>query len=439
MPELLIIADDFTGALDTGVQFAKRGIQTFFSLKGDSALFADPVTQVLVVDTESRHMEPKEAYRTVFEIVRRAKQSGVRHIYKKTDSTLRGNIGSELTAVLDAFNADTLAFVPAFPMTGRVTVNGFQYVDGEPLHKTVYACDPLNPVKCSYIPDIIGEQTNINTVVVGKQELYELVDKGLDKKRICVFDCEKDEEMIAIGHALKKADQLNISAGCAGFAAYLPELLGMDRNCDSSGSFVKRHNEGVLVICGSINELSLRQLKFGEKHDFCCITLNPEEKLTENYFDRPGGMGLIDKINKYLSSKKKLIIKAMEDKAEMEQVLLYSRNIGLTMKDIPLQVARNMGELVKKVLEFNCIGTLVVFGGDTAVSVIKALGCDGIVPLEEIIPGVVASRVIGADKALLLITKAGGFGSENVLQEIEEYLNLHSLRDDSGTQAKKKP
>ena len=31
MLKLLVIADDFTGALDTGVQFSKQGIQTLVS------------------------------------------------------------------------------------------------------------------------------------------------------------------------------------------------------------------------------------------------------------------------------------------------------------------------------------------------------------------------------------------------------------------------
>ncbi len=35
MLKLLVIADDFTGALDTGVQFSKQGIQTF-GLYGNS-------------------------------------------------------------------------------------------------------------------------------------------------------------------------------------------------------------------------------------------------------------------------------------------------------------------------------------------------------------------------------------------------------------------
>ena len=52
---LLIIADDFTGALDTGVQFAARGIRTRVVV-GANATLIQQDTDVLVVDTETRHL-----------------------------------------------------------------------------------------------------------------------------------------------------------------------------------------------------------------------------------------------------------------------------------------------------------------------------------------------------------------------------------------------
>lgn len=63
MVKLLIIADDFTGALDTGVQFASCGADTKvitdphydFTLAGDN--------DVLVFDSETRHIKSEDAYR----------------------------------------------------------------------------------------------------------------------------------------------------------------------------------------------------------------------------------------------------------------------------------------------------------------------------------------------------------------------------------------
>ena len=125
MIHLFVIADDFTGALDTGVQFASYGAATKVVVgTGLQALEADAQTQVLVVDAETRHLPAAQAYDTVYRLVRWAKEKKIGCIYKKTDSALRGNIGAELSAALAADGGDRLHFVPAFPNLDRVTRGG---------------------------------------------------------------------------------------------------------------------------------------------------------------------------------------------------------------------------------------------------------------------------------------------------------------------------
>ena len=90
MVKLLMIADDFTGALDTGVQFAVRGAKTCVVTDPDydfSHTRAD--VQVLVLDAETRHLEAEKAYKTVFRVVKDALEAGFSYVYKKTDSALR--------------------------------------------------------------------------------------------------------------------------------------------------------------------------------------------------------------------------------------------------------------------------------------------------------------------------------------------------------------
>ena len=86
MIKLLVIADDFTGAMDTGVQFNTKGALIRAVSKGQIDPFqeADPDLQVLIIDAETRHMEPAQAYQTVYQIVRAAVEAGVSCIYKKS-------------------------------------------------------------------------------------------------------------------------------------------------------------------------------------------------------------------------------------------------------------------------------------------------------------------------------------------------------------------
>ena len=78
MIHLFVIADDFTGALDTGVQFASYGAATKVVVgTGLQALEADAQTQVLVVDAETRHLPAAQAYDTVYRLVRWAKEKKI--------------------------------------------------------------------------------------------------------------------------------------------------------------------------------------------------------------------------------------------------------------------------------------------------------------------------------------------------------------------------
>ena len=88
-----MIADDFTGALDAGVQFAKKGFSTKVMVYSKDMTVKAEDADVLVVDAETRHKQPLEAYRTILQIVKPAAESGVSYFFKKTDSALRGNIG----------------------------------------------------------------------------------------------------------------------------------------------------------------------------------------------------------------------------------------------------------------------------------------------------------------------------------------------------------
>ncbi len=70
MLKLLVIADDLTGASDTGVQFAKKGIPVLVvtGITCESTTLSTD-HQVVVVNTESRHLEAAEAGQRVKRVV----------------------------------------------------------------------------------------------------------------------------------------------------------------------------------------------------------------------------------------------------------------------------------------------------------------------------------------------------------------------------------
>jgi hypothetical protein len=222
MISLLILADDFTGALDTGVQFAKRGM-TVRVLTADRLSFSKPPDiDALVVDAETRHISPEDAYGGTFELVRKLGPFA-EHIYIKTDSGLRGNIGSVLKAAMDASGVDFLPFIPAYPDTGRITENGVHYVNGVPVNESVFGSDPFNPVKSPLVKDLFAG-LGVGAAVFGKTDKFSA---DFLEPTIGIFDVSENGDFHRIAERLKEQNRLSVTAGCAGFAGVLPDYIGL--------------------------------------------------------------------------------------------------------------------------------------------------------------------------------------------------------------------
>ena len=119
MADIRILADDLTGACDTGVQFAQRGLRTVVTLDGSSH-----DCDVLVRSTGTRNDPPPVAYRTVRNACEMLNPGGPGLFYKKIDSTLRGPVAAELVAAINAGARTPAILCPAFPEQGRTVVAG---------------------------------------------------------------------------------------------------------------------------------------------------------------------------------------------------------------------------------------------------------------------------------------------------------------------------
>src|ERR671932_2417042 len=119
-----VIADDLTGAADAGVQLVRAGYRTAVIFYGERALPDD--LDALAFDTDSRAMPAGFAAKRVVETVRAVREA--RLVYKKLDSTLRGNVAAELAAAFGAAGRERAVVAPAFPAAGRNTVGGTQLV-----------------------------------------------------------------------------------------------------------------------------------------------------------------------------------------------------------------------------------------------------------------------------------------------------------------------
>jgi uncharacterized protein YgbK (DUF1537 family) len=390
MPKLIVIADDLTGALDTGVQFAKHGIETrvFPDGKMDlSQLFEVEVeAQVAVVNTASRHISADEAYRIVFDAVSTAKANGFDYFYKKTDSVLRGNIGAELSAVSNALK-EPVSFVPAYPALGRTTVDGIHYVDGVPLAETAFGSDPFSPLASSVVETIL------------------LQSGALENAGIEVFDAASDSELLRIANSFKQ-EKKTIFAGCAGFAAFLPEMIGFHQK----QPVFANSGAGLFVITGSVNPITLGQIECAKQSGFPSIII-PKELKTAYEVDVFQQKEFINEATSVFRANNRLILSSIAaDKGG------FIETIEPNFHGI---IARNIGGIAAALMS-QLDAAFFLIGGDVLLECIKQFKPDSMQPLSEPVPGIVFVKLRKGSLEIDLYTKSGGFGSPNDIVKIAE-------------------
>ncbi|MDL2295168.1 four-carbon acid sugar kinase family protein, partial [Ruminococcaceae bacterium OttesenSCG-928-D13] len=211
MRRVLVAADDITGADDIGVMYYKSGhpalLYPWFA--AERASFAG--TEKLVVDTDSRFVPPKEAYRRTYAVVKRFEGQGVDQYFSKQCSVFRGNIGAEFDAVLDATGENFGAVVLGFPDNGRTTLHGVHHVHGVPLSESQFRHDPVNPMAESALAKILSAQTRrpVDNVYYeayagGPDALRALVEKHRAAGGYLIFDVRDNADLQLLAGVLKE-------------------------------------------------------------------------------------------------------------------------------------------------------------------------------------------------------------------------------------------
>ena len=416
---LLIIADDFTGALDTGVQFAACGIPTRVVVDPEID-FASIHAKVLVVDTETRHLPAGQAYEIVSKLTRRACAAGVSFIYKKTDSALRGNIGAELDAVLKASGRKQLPFLPAFPQMNRLTQNGVHYIDGAPVTESPFGKDPFEPVRHSAVASLIASQTDLPAKSYPALNDHE---SAPDEAGILIFDAASVEDLARTGRQLAHRNLLAVSAGCAGFGAVLPELLGIEKGEPAK---LPRLDSRLLIVCGSVNPITVAQMDWAQKAGFARLRLTPEQKLTPGYWQTGEGQKQLALIDEMLAANPYCIIET-NDEGGNQLTADYAARLGIDLETLRQRISGSLGNLVGGIFASPHLGTLLMTGGDTLLQCMNCVGVSQLEPICEMEKGVVLASFTYKGCTRRIITKSGGFGQESLFTDL-----ARRIRGESG-------
>ena len=351
---LTIVADDLTGACDTGSLFA-----------GDAPVplavwpAAPPEARVRVIDTESRTASSDDAVARV--TAARALAPATRY-FKKIDSTLRGHVGLETDALMRAAGLGTALVCPAFPAQGRVVVERTLLVDGTPVSETSIGRDPGFPaIGSSSVIDVLRVDVDrplawipLDQVRAGVHSLAARI--GRLAGTVIVADAETDADLDALAIGALACDTTPLLAGAAGLARAVAAQLGL-----LTEEIPLRPRGRWLVVAGSRHPATRAQVAAARAAGLRVVTA-PEEPTPD-----------------------------------------------------PRAVARRLAAEARDLLARESFDGVAVTGGETAIALWKALGADGIELIGAPRPGIALGRLrIPRRPSLPLVTKAGGFGEPDL-------------------------
>lgn len=351
---LTIVADDLTGACDTGALFTGCGRVSVAVWPARAARAA-----VRVIDTESRALAATDAAARV----RRAAGAARGSWFKKVDSTLRGPVGAELDVLMSALGAATALVCPAFPAQGRIVSDRVLYIDGAPLAETTIARDPTFPARAasSSVVELLRPQLDralawipLDRVRAGHESLAARLQRLAGM--VIVADAETDADLDALVAAATSIAPSPLLAGAAGLARALAARLGC-LGAPVDVPSVRRW----LVVAGSRHPATRAQIAAA----------------------RAAGIDVV----------------ASADTDEGDRAA----------------VAAALAAQALERIERDRVDALVVSGGETALALFAALGADTFelegVPGE----GLALLRLEGPRDRLSVVTKAGAFGAPELL------------------------
>jgi len=405
--DVAIIADDLTGAADSGVQLARSGYRTVVVFRGASIPTGD-VLDAVAVDTDSRSLPAGFAAKRVVETGHAVREARI--VYKKIDSTLRGPIGAELAAALAATRRRKALIAPAFPSAGRETKGGTQLVHGVPVHETDLSKDPVTPVLKSHIPSLISHAFgNVVALSVAEVRNSERVRDILEGDDCVVADAESDGDLEALVRAVPDPSSI-LWVGSAGLARALGEVYPGPHNGVSTGSLVPC--SAVLAVVGSVNEVAREQLlRLSKEPGLATVCLDTVGLFCGSYKDAVGEAA--EAVRNALSSGRGVALSS----AASEEVDSALRGASVSRKVVSERVSDALAEIVAGLSEEDLFDALVLTGGDTAVGVAGALGATGILLEGEIGTGVPVGTLVGP-YPYRVVTKAGGFGRPDTLLDV---------------------
>ncbi|HBR1200461.1 D-threonate kinase [Serratia nematodiphila] len=412
---VLVIADDFTGANDAGSGLARAGANVhvlFDSSTPNDAENAD----VLVISTDSRAMSAADAaYRTALAVQQYQSIAQDGWLFKKIDSTLRGNPGAEIEAALRTSGKTLALVVPAVPRLGRTTRNGEVWINQQCLSDTEFASDPKTPVTCSHVltrlqmqSEIAGETLDLATVRGGK-----LAQILASKQGLVVVDAEQDSDIARLVEAAATLPTRPLLAGASGLGDALGEFLA------------GRSPRPVLAVVGSMSAIAQQQIaRLATQRTISIIDIDIRQLFAQPAW--PQATEWQQAIQQAVRNGTHCVVRTTQHADQRHDIEQLCQQHQVTRQELGERICQFLAQLTRKVCCETLPAGLYLSGGDVAIAVAQALGAKGF-QIQSLVAGCVPHGVLlNSELHLPVMTKAGGFGDENTLVEAIRFIEEKS-------------
>ena len=424
MQKYIVIADDLTGSNATCSLFKKIGLRaaSILKLQGDINYDVD----VISYSTASRGLDKEEAYKKVSEAIKILKNKDVLVYNKRIDSTLRGNIGTEINAMLDNLEDDRIAVViPSYPDSGRIVVNKTMLVNGVLLENSDAGKDPKTPIKTSCVESLVQKDIKysstyftLSDIAQPIEEIAKKIQEAIKKSRVLIFDAVNNEDIIKISKAIIHSDINIITVDPGPFTLYYSKELQKKNHLEKK----------ILMVIGSVTATTKKQIEYIlQEEDIFLVKMK-----VEDFFEKETCLKEIERVISFI--KKGIVSYDLflvttspigdEKKADLQKL---AENLNTTVEEISKIIANTLTETVVKILkETEKFEGVYSSGGDITIALLEKLKAIGVEIREEVIPLAAYGRIIGGDFSnLKLVSKGGMVGDETVIK-----LCLHKMKND---------
>ena len=424
MQKYIVIADDLTGSNATCSLFKKIGLRaaSILKLQGDTNYDVD----VISYSTASRGLDKEEAYKKVSEAIKILKNKDVLVYNKRIDSTLRGNIGTEINAMLDNLEDNRIAVVvPAYPDSGRIVVNKTMLVNGVLLENSDAGKDPKTPIKTSCVESLVQKDIKysstyftLSDISQPIEEIAKKIQEAIKKSRVLIFDAVNNEDIIKISKVIIQSDINIITVDPGPFTLYYSKELQKKNHLEKK----------ILMVIGSVTTTTKKQIEYIlQEEDIFLVKMRVEDFFEEESCSKEIER-VISFIKKGIESYDLFLVTTSpigdEKKADLQKL---AEKLNATVEEISKIIANTLTETIVKILkETQKFEGIYSSGGDITIALLEKLKAIGVEIREEVIPLAAYGRIIGGDfPNLKLVSKGGMVGDEKTIK-----LCLHKIKND---------